>query len=572
MVPSATGSLGCRLTRLRPATPYDGEMAIVTKPRVTSFRPHDLVSSTLSGKIRIPAFQRPFRWDKRDVVRLFDSIYRGYPIGNLLMWERPAPAAVVRIGPLRIHAAQVPDALWVVDGQQRITSLVGTLGAPPDTGDPQFRVFFDLRSQSFVSAGRREHIPDNWLPMPVALRNQDVLRWQRERPWLSDEDLEACDAVVSAIRDYEIPTYVVQGDDEQALREIFDRLNTFGMRLRREEVFEALHAVAPGMEPSGLRALSADVRGFGFGEFSESVLMQAVLAIRGDRIDRDFRGEFTSGDDRHKAFVATQRSLGHVIDFLREGCGIPHQRLLPYSLYVPVLARFVALFGAPEDRPAQLLRRWVWRGSVIGPAPEGNTIALRRYAAAVHDDALASANRLLGLLPVGGESWEPNLKQMGLNSAHGKLNVLALLEERPRVLLDGNYGAYGDLVDIKELLDQGINPLAEIIPREPTLAARIVHPPRAARQLSAVIASGGLEAEFLRSQCMDARSAEALALGDIEAFLGHRALVISDRIKHNVQRNALFGFRDGPDPASLFGDDSLFGDVSKNGDGGSNGA
>jgi hypothetical protein len=547
-------------------------MAIVTKPRVDRIRPHELVSSASSGKIRIPAFQRSFRWDRSDVVRLFDSIYRGYPIGNLLMWERPAPAEVVRIGPLRIYAPRVPDALWVVDGQQRITSLVGTLGAPPDAVDPQFRVFFDLGSQKFVSAGRREHIPDNWLPMPVAFRNQDVLRWQRDRPFLTDEDLEACDAVVSAIRDYEIPMYIVQGDDEQALREIFDRLNTFGKQLRREEVFEALHAVAPGMEPSGLRALSADVRGFGFGEISESVLMQSLLAIRGDRIDRDFRGEFTSDDDRHKAFVATQRALGHVIDFLREGCGIPHQRLVPYSLYVPVLARFVALFGPPEGRPAQLLRRWVWRGSVVGPAPEGNTIALRRYAAAIYNDPFSSANRLLGLLPAGGESWEPNLKQMGLNSAQGRVNVLALLEERPRVLVDGEYGEYGDAVDIKELLDHAVNPLAVIIPHEPTLAARVVHPPRTARQLSTVIASGDLDTDFLRSQCLDARSAEALALGETETFLAHRALIIRAVIKQNVQRNALFGFRDGPDPASLFGDDSPFGDLFENGGGDSDGA
>jgi hypothetical protein len=565
-------------------------MAVVAQPAVDRIRPGRLVDFALSGKIRIPPFQRPFRWAKPDVERLFDSIYRGYPIGNLLMWRRPAPAAAVRIGPLSIDAPDTPDALWVVDGQQRVTSLVGALAVPPGTVDPRFLIYFDLHARQFVSAGRRDRVPDHWLPMPVALRNQDVLRWQRDRPWLGEDDIVACDAVVTALRDYEIPMYVVQGDDEQALKEIFDRLNTFGKRLRREEVFEALHAVKPGMEPSGLRALSAEVRGFGFGELSEPVLMQSVLAIRGDRIDRDFRGEFATEADRHESFLAAERALGHVIDFLRDECGIPHQRLVPYSLFIPVLARFAALFGPPQDRSAELLRRWVWRGSVVGPAPKGNTIALRTYAAAIYGDGVASAGRLLALLPRGGHAWTPDLAQVRLNSAQGRLNVLALLGEHPKVLVGADDGVVGDTVDVRDLLDRGGNPLAEIFPnvvdievpgtsRETggthgsvrisqirrvrprslaggqSLAARLVHPPRARGQLAAAIVSGDLAAEILRSQCLGADGIEALAADDIEGFLTRRAEVMCEVIQRNVQRRALFGFGDGPDLASLFEDE-----------------
>jgi hypothetical protein len=102
-------------------------MASVTKPRVERTRPDELVSLALQGKIRIPRFQRPFRWDKRDIEALFDSIYRGYPIGNLLMWARPATETSIEIGALRISVPDVDDALWVVDGQQRITALVSAL-------------------------------------------------------------------------------------------------------------------------------------------------------------------------------------------------------------------------------------------------------------------------------------------------------------------------------------------------------------------------------------------------------------------------------------------------------------
>lgn len=100
-------------------------MPTLDRPRIEYRTPVDLVAEVTGGQLRIPPFQRSFKWESVDVVALFDSIFRGFPVGNLLFWRRPAPAADVRIGPLLIHAPDVPLANWVVDGQQRITSLVG---------------------------------------------------------------------------------------------------------------------------------------------------------------------------------------------------------------------------------------------------------------------------------------------------------------------------------------------------------------------------------------------------------------------------------------------------------------
>ncbi|WP_346103674.1 type II toxin-antitoxin system HipA family toxin [Nonomuraea maheshkhaliensis] len=69
----------------------------------------------------------------------------------MLVRRRPAPAGTVEIGHLRIEADAVGDAFWVVDGQQRGTSLVGALTAGDDTVDPRFRVYFDLAREVFIS-------------------------------------------------------------------------------------------------------------------------------------------------------------------------------------------------------------------------------------------------------------------------------------------------------------------------------------------------------------------------------------------------------------------------------------
>jgi len=116
----------------------------------------------------------------------------------------------------------------------------------------------------------------------------------------------------------------------------------------------------------------------------------------------------------------------------------------------------VTLFGPPEGRAADLLSRWIWRGAVVGAAPQGNTVAIRRNAGAVYDDPVASADRLLALLPAGGERWEPDLSQTRLNSAQAKLNVLALADQRPAVLVQPDNGETGTSVDVCSLASQAL--------------------------------------------------------------------------------------------------------------------
>lgn len=46
-----------------------------------------IIDKTLSGEIRIPSFQRGFVWDPEKVAFFIDSLFKGYPIGSLLLWR-----------------------------------------------------------------------------------------------------------------------------------------------------------------------------------------------------------------------------------------------------------------------------------------------------------------------------------------------------------------------------------------------------------------------------------------------------------------------------------------------------
>lgn len=73
------------------------------------------------GDIALPDIQRPFLWPATKVRDLFDSMYRGFPVGYLLFWSNDVVDGSRQIG-VGEKSHRLPQLL-IVDGQQRLTSL-----------------------------------------------------------------------------------------------------------------------------------------------------------------------------------------------------------------------------------------------------------------------------------------------------------------------------------------------------------------------------------------------------------------------------------------------------------------
>ncbi|MFD1904641.1 DUF262 domain-containing protein [Paenibacillus rhizoplanae] len=78
-----------------------------------------------SGEIRIPAFQRGYVWSSEQVSYLLDSIYKGFPIGTILLWRTRERLKVERdLGNYTLPDPRKDYPIdYVLDGQQRLTSL-----------------------------------------------------------------------------------------------------------------------------------------------------------------------------------------------------------------------------------------------------------------------------------------------------------------------------------------------------------------------------------------------------------------------------------------------------------------
>lgn len=242
------------------------------RPRAETISVEDLVATAVDeARIRVPRFQRRMRWTAEDARNLLDSVYRGYPIGNLLMWERPGPKNDdLHLGPLRLRAPAQENAWFVVDGQQRTTALAATLRRSGAETDDSFALYFDLDERSFVIPPRRTEPKATWLPVWNLLDAVDLNTWLLERFPKDKEIQRLAQEVGRRIREYKVPIYIVTSDDPSVVREIFRRANRHGVAMTQAED-----------SPQRLDELADDLEGLGMGRLSEHTLLQVVHAVQG---------------------------------------------------------------------------------------------------------------------------------------------------------------------------------------------------------------------------------------------------------------------------------------------------
>lgn len=551
---------------------------LAARPSATTYDVETLVNMAWTGQIRVPHFQRSFRWQRADVVKLFDSIMRGYPVGSLLLWLRSAPAEKIRLGALELDAPETSEALWVVDGQQRITSLACALHEKSGD-DPRFSLAYDLRSSSFIARPAAED--PLVVPLPVIFDLRKVLQWFRKYPDAADY-VDRANAVTKMLRQFQIPAYLVRQEDAKVLQDIFDRMNNYGKRLSRAEVFSALFAGEEETKDDRLtlgRIASHIDTDLGFGTIDEDTVLKAVLARRNPDVLREIRNEFAtesrqrrgagrsiSGiprEGRDPAYEMGEEALRLAVAFLQREAGVPHFTMLAYRHLLVVLARFFAHFPDLDERNLRLLRRWYWRAAVTGPEifPGATTGAIRALCGAVKPGDVAGSIAKLHKLVDRPDSRVPNLERFRANEASTKIVLCAWWAAGPRSLEDGSPVTEDDLSAC--LMDRNTagDATRYIVPRTAIpvnlrlwSANRLLLPDLgmesgAVQSLITSPRHGLCEAEWraiLASHMIDAEAAELLAQDRIEKFLQKRQETLRVQLTDYLKRMCEWGFENTP--------------------------
>ena len=210
------------------------------------------IDNAILGILNVPEFQRRYVWRASKVADLVDSLWRGYPIGTLLLWESSYNQPKTALG-------DQMRKLWIVDGQQRVTSLALLFGKKPFWWPEaaEWNRFYE-KYDVLVNVAKSKENLEFGLLNPVRKRSSE---WVSVRRVLNTDDLTALSIEVaeklgdsrrfaeiheklqSVKRIEKTPLYEIIVDHElEDVAEIFARLNTAGTKIRESDIILALVA------------------------------------------------------------------------------------------------------------------------------------------------------------------------------------------------------------------------------------------------------------------------------------------------------------------------------------------
>lgn len=199
-----------------PITEFD----IVSSPN--DFNTKTLVDFIDSGVVVIPGFQRNYVWDIKKASRLIESLVVGLPVPQVFLYERGR------------------DEFVLIDGQQRLMSIYYFIKGRFPKKEKRVELRFSASERSNVSEetfADNEYFGDFHLNLPEAVPGQSNRLHKHRYADLSDKERTAFD--LRTIRHIIVRQMRPENDD--AMYEIFSRLNSGGVLLRPQEIRRAAY-------------------------------------------------------------------------------------------------------------------------------------------------------------------------------------------------------------------------------------------------------------------------------------------------------------------------------------------
>jgi hypothetical protein len=210
------------------------------------------------GDIGLPDIQRPFVWSDAKVRDLFDSMYRGFPVGYFLFWENAQVGKASQIGVgTKAHATA---SRLIVDGQQRLTSLYAVFRGKKvldnDYKHREIQIAFRPRDGSFKVTDAAVRNDPEWIANVSELWTSGKSSYQMVKGFLKTlgEKVELTDGDEEAIshsldRLFDLQKYpftaleIAASVDEEQVADIFVRINSEGVKLNQADFILTLLSV-----------------------------------------------------------------------------------------------------------------------------------------------------------------------------------------------------------------------------------------------------------------------------------------------------------------------------------------
>lgn len=334
-------------------------------PKPEIMRLEEVALLVKSGEIKLPRFQRPFVWLKSDMLKLLDSIYKGYPIGSILIWNSSQRLTSERsIAGLEVDEKQQGwfPTNYLLDGQQRLTTLCGALFWKGDQAGSIWDINFDLEREEFLYPKDPNLV--SLFPLNKLINTGDFIRqcMKFEHHPKKLRYIDLAEKLLRVIKDYKIAVVKIGDMTIEEVAPIFERINSTGRKLTIVDLMMAA-TWSNGFDLTlEIKNIKGQCSAEGFEEISDQIILRSIAAAAELGINKDDIQRLRA-QDPEDLLVATYKAgsaLSCAIRFLRDFIGLHDLGYLPYGLQLTHLAEFFRLCPEPSEEKQEELRKWFW--------------------------------------------------------------------------------------------------------------------------------------------------------------------------------------------------------------------
>ncbi|RRQ27388.1 DUF262 domain-containing protein [Rhodococcus sp. Eu-32] len=302
-----------------------------------------------SGTVVLPEFQRGYVWNRDQVRGLMRSLYLGYPVGGLLMWETNSDGVSVRGS---VASAGVKQLL--LDGQQRVTSMYGVVrGTPPPffEGDASAftGLYFNVEDEIFEFYAPTKMSGDQqWISVQelFAPGNGPVSFLPR---FAADQELATRYLnrlnQLHQIRDREFNQEKITGANKSVdeVVDIFNKVNSGGTKLSKGDLALAKLCAEWPEARTDMRGNLERWKSAGYDFSLDWLLRNATAVATGRALFSSL--EKVAADQFEQALTASVQHIGTFLDAVSGRLGLDHDRVLMGRYAIPVVSYLLSQHG-----------------------------------------------------------------------------------------------------------------------------------------------------------------------------------------------------------------------------------
>lgn len=323
-----------------------------------------------AGEIRIPAFQRAYVWQKDQIISLLDSIYKGYPVGSILLWQVQQPLLKLA-SPNDTNFPELElkfPTSYVLDGLQRLTTLYSVFHFSPEMYNKElFEIYFDVRSKKFTYKEFED--VDNSLIVPLNKIFTPKEFFSVQAKVSQTEDGSALvDRLIdlhARFQEYQIPIVTISGRSIEEVVEVFEKINSSGISLSASDFMRAITWSPEFDLDIEIEKISKSAAEIGF-EFSEhSIIKMIAIGLEKDPEPESMillREE--SVDNLKAGVIKAAQTLRLALEFLVDRTGMRSVQFLPYEGQLLILFKlFHSSSGKLDKQLEAAMEKWFWATS-----------------------------------------------------------------------------------------------------------------------------------------------------------------------------------------------------------------